>query len=494
MAELDRRSVLAWLGGTALGVGAAGLTGTALAAATQRPEAGSVTVLTGATVVDGTGASPMREAVIVTAGERILAVGRIADIPAIAGVRVIDLGGKFVVPGLWDLHTHSSEVDRTYPPMHLVYGVTGIREMRGTAETHEVRRRIDSGELTGPSMVISSEVLDGPDSRNPLSIPIETEDDARRAVEAATSQGADLIKVYSFMQHHQHAFIARHADRAGLRFGGHSPSPMPVQDVLDNGQHSVEHNYGMHLSTSTRRAEYFAQIAQMPDDAADPGWWGAQVPWLEREALDTYSARLATELADQFAAQGAWHVPTLAVEYATSRHPAQLFDDPRLRELMQRFMPSAIREEWRQWVDAWPPWTPEREALERKYFDAKLEIVGDMADAGGPVVTGTDCGVAFVFPGLAVHDELELLVRAGLSPMRALQAATRDAARCAGQGEYTGTVAAGKRADLVVLDADPLADITTSRRIHAVMARGTYLGPAERRRIFDEIEQVAQTT
>ncbi|WP_221441458.1 amidohydrolase family protein [Jiangella mangrovi] len=111
---------------------------------------------------------------------------------------------------------------------------------------------------------------------------------------------------------------------------------------------------------------------------------------------------------------------------------------------------------------------------------------------GGNVGAGTDCGTPFVFPGLAVHDELELLVRAGLSPMRALQAATRDAARCAEQEDVAGTVTAGRRADLLVLDADPLADIRNTRRIHAVVARGRYLGPGQRQRIFDQLEQAAQ--
>lgn len=493
MVDVDRRTLLAWLGGTALGAGLPGLRTAAGAPADALAEDGAgVTVLTGATLVDGTGAPPVRAATVVLAGTRILAVGRRTDVPAIAGVRVIDLTGKFVIPGLWDLHTHSTEVADTFPPMHLVYGVTGIREMRGSAETHAVWRRVRRGDLAGPSMVISSKVLDGPDSRNPFAVPIVTVEDARRAVRAAKAEGADVVKVYSFMDRETHALIAREAGRVGLRIAGHSPSPLPVQDVITAGQLSIEHNYGMHLSTSTRRDEYFARLEAMPDDADDPNWWGRQASQLEREAFRTYSPGHAAELGALLAERGAWHVPTLAVESSISVHPSNHLDNPELVGLMERFMPPSLRDEWVQWVEAWPAWTPEREALELEYFDAKLRLVGDLAAAGGTIGAGTDCGTPFVFPGLAAHDELELLVRAGLSPMRALQAATRDAARCAEQGDVAGTVTAGKRADLLVVDADPLADIRHTRHLHAVVARGRYLGPAEREEIFDQLEQAAQ--
>ncbi|TDE14341.1 amidohydrolase family protein [Jiangella asiatica] len=493
MGGVDRRTFLAWLGSTAVGTGAVGWLSSGSAAAAERAtvDAG-LTVLTGATLIDGTGAPPVPSATVVLAGERILAVGRNRDVPAIAGVRVVDLAGKYVVPGLWDVHTHSSEIATTFPPMHLVYGVTGIREMRGSAETHDVWARIQRGELDGPSMVIASKVLDGPDSRNPFSVPIVTEEDARQAMAEAKADGADLVKVYSFMDRQTHAVIAREADRVGLRIAGHSPSPIPVQDAIDVGQLSIEHNYGMHLSTSADRDEYFAQLEQMPDDADDPNWWGWQASTLEREAFRTYRPEFAAELAGRLTERGAWHVPTLAVESSISRHPSKHLENPELVELMERFMPRSLREEWVTWIGAWPPWTPEREAMELAYFDAKLQLVGDIAAAGGNTGTGTDTGVAFVFPGLATHDELELLVRAGMSPMRALQAATRDAARCAEQEHVAGTVTAGKRADLLVLDADPLADIRNSRQIHAVVARGRYLGPAQRQEIFDELEQAAQ--
>nr|WP_246400428.1 hypothetical protein [Jiangella mangrovi] len=382
---MDRRTLLAWLGGTALGAGVTGWPGLRSAAAAEAAmPAGAgagVTVLTGATLVDGTGSGP-RRATVVLAGERILAVGRGTDVPEIAGVRVVDLGGKFLVPGLWDLHTHSAEVADTFPPMHLVYGVTGIREMRGSAETHEVWRRVRRGDLDGPSMVIASKVLDGPDSRNPFSVPIVTAADARRAVHEARAEGADVVKVYSFMDRPTHAAIAREAARVGLRIAGHSPSPISVQDVVAAGQLSIEHNYGMHLSTSTRRDEYFARLEAMPDDADDPNWWGWQASQLEREAFRTYSPDHAAELGTLLAEHGAWHVPTLAVESSISIHPSKHLDDPERVALMERFMPRALREEWLAWIEAWPAWTPEREALELEYFDAKLRLAGDLAAAG----------------------------------------------------------------------------------------------------------------
>ncbi|WP_020667306.1 amidohydrolase family protein [Amycolatopsis nigrescens] len=490
MGEFDRRAFLAWLGS---GVFGSGVFGATVLSGGRTAAAGltGVTVLTHATVIDGTGAPPRPDTTVVLSGDRILAVGRPPETPAMAGVRVLDLTGRFVIPGLWDLHAHESTLERTFPPMHLVHGVTGIREMQGFPATHEVRSRIESGALDGPRMVIASNIIDGPNSRVPGSTRVTTPAEARAAVRQARLERADFVKVYSFFEREGYLAVAEEAKRQGIPFAGHNPSLFSVQEVADRGQHSIEHMYGLHLATSSRMPELYRQIAAMSGDPADPGWWGARVPFLEREAVATYSPRCARELAGRMLARGTWHVPTLAVESTFSRPPAQLPDDPRLRELMERYLPRPVREQWLAIARAWPPWSPERAAQERAYFEAKLELVGDLAAAGANLGTGTDSGYAFVFPGIALHDELELLVRAGLSPLRALQAATMDAARCAWQEPGAGTVTAGGRADLVVLDADPLADIRNSRRIHAVVAGGRYLGPPERRRIFAAIEQAA---
>lgn len=496
MNGFDRRSFLAWLSSGVVAAATLGRGGSVAAAAPENagPDSAGALLLRDATVFDGTGAPARPGTSIVISGDRVVAIGRWnrgESLPDIPGLRVVDCSGRYVIPGLWDLHTHSSDVTPTVPALQLVHGVTGVREMRGSEATHAVRRRIERGELAGPRMVVASNTLDGPDSPVPGATLIDTDDDARDAADRASGEGADLLKVYSFLHSDEHAAIATHAARVGLPFAGHSPSLLPVQEVVRRGQRSVEHNYGMHLSTSRRAEEHFEHLAALPDDPADPQWWGRRAALLEREVFQTYDRGRAADLAGLFVEHGAWHVPTFAVESAYARHPSRFLDDEETQELAARWLPATIRQEWEAMARAWPEWTPERAELELAYLDARLELVGDLAADGAPLGTGTDSGAAYVFPGLATHDELELLVRAGLSPARALLAATRDAARCAGLTD-AGTLTAGAKADLLVLDADPLADITHTRRIHAVVARGRHHGPAERQRLFDDIERAAQ--
>ncbi|MGW6442065.1 amidohydrolase family protein [Lentzea sp. NPDC055074] len=481
MGELARREVLSWLGKGALGAVALGAVGQPASAAS------GVTALRGATLVDGTGRAPVRDATIVLAGDRILAAGHLRDLPR--GVRVIDLAGKYVIPGLWDLHTHATFFEDTLAPLHVVQGVTGIREMWGTPETHDTRRRVESGEILGPRMVLASAIVDGPGSIWPGSDVVRTPQEARAAVRRAKDGGADFVKVYSFLSPECHAAIADEARRLRIPFAGHVPARVPVQDAL--AQHTHEHLYNLFTSTSDNADALYAQLRAMPDDPADPNWWGRHAGRIERAAVATHSPARAEKLFTAMAERGTWQSPTLFVERNMSRSPEVITSDPVALERL-RYIPVDLRAQWQQIMSARPPRTPGEVAELQRFGDARMRLLQQMHEAGVGVVAGTDAGFAYVFPGFSLHDELALLVRAGLTPGEALQAATREAARCLGLEHETGTVTPGKQADLVVLDADPLRDITNVGRVHAVVSRGRYLGPADRARILREIEAAAR--
>ncbi|RDI35034.1 amidohydrolase family protein [Lentzea flaviverrucosa] len=481
MGELARRDVLSWLGKGALGAVALGAVGQPARAAS------GVTALRGATLVDGTGRPPVRDATIVLAGDRILAAGRHRDVPR--GVRVIDVAGKYVIPGLWDLHTHATFYENTVAPLHVVQGVTGIREMWGQPETHDTRRRIETGEILGPRMVVASTIVDGPGSIWPGSDVVRTPAEARAAVRRARDGGADFVKVYSFLSPECHAAVADEARRLRIPFAGHVPARVPVQDAL--AQHTHEHLYNLFTSTSDNADALYAQLRAMPDDPADPNWWGRHAGRIERAAVATHSPARARQLFAAMARQGTWQSPTLFVERNMSRSPETITNDPVALERM-RYIPVGLRAQWQQIMTGRPTRTPEEVAELRRFGDARMRLLQQMHEAGVGVVAGTDAGFAYVFPGFSLHDELALLVQAGLSPAQALQAATRDAARCVGREHESGTVTPGKQADLVVLDADPLRDITNVGRVHAVVSRGRYLGPADRTRVLREIEAAAQ--
>ncbi|MEV6239218.1 amidohydrolase family protein [Lentzea sp. NPDC051838] len=482
MGDLARRDVLSWLGKGALGAAALSVVGQEAAASPS-----GVTALVGATLIDGTGRPPVRDATIVLAGDRILAAGRHRDLPR--GVRVVDVAGKYVIPGLWDLHTHASFFADTVAPLHVVQGVTGVREMWGQPETHDTRRRIEAGEVLGPRMVIASNIVDGPGAIWPGADVVRTPDEARAAVRGAKDGGADFVKVYSFLSPECYAAIAAEARRLRIPFAGHVPARVPVRDAL--AQHTHEHLYNLFTSTSDNADELYAKLRALPDDPADPNWWGRQSGRMERAAVATHSPARAAELFRAMARRGTWQSPTLFVERNMSRSPSSIVNDPVALDRL-RYIPVDLRAQWQLIMSGRPERTPEEVAALLAFGDARMRLLRQMHEAGVGVVAGTDAGFAYVFPGFSLHDELALLVRAGLTPMAALRAATSEAARCLGLAHETGTVSAGKQADLVVLDADPLADITNVSRIHAVVSRGRYLGPADRARVLAEIEAAAQ--
>ncbi|MFI9502963.1 amidohydrolase family protein [Nocardia sp. NPDC052566] len=488
MREIDRRQVLALAAGGAL----TAFTGVPLAgggtAAAEPGEPAPVTVLSGATVIDGTGAPPLSGATVVLAGDRILAVGRFPDLPVPPPIRRIELAGKFIIPGLWDMHTHQAPAEQIFPPLYIAYGVTGIREMWGFAQTHEVRRKADRGELIGPRMVIAGSIIDGPPAKWPGSAVVSTEAEARAEVRRSRSDGADFVKVYSMLTRETFAAIADEASKLGLPFAGHVPHRIPVGEAVGLGQHTVEHLYGMQLSTSARAPELYAEIATMSMDPADPAGFPARRDRLEAEAAATYDPARAAALFDQMIRRGSWQSPTLSVLRRLVTGFVVGPDDPASREML-RYMPKWMSQFWQLSVD---PLSAEQQETRRQNFDARLRLIAAMEAAGVGIVAGTDAGNPFVFPGYSLHEELELLVRAGLSPLRALQAATRDAARCVGLEHVSGTVEVGKQADLVVLDANPLDAIGNTRRIHAVITRGRYLSPQDRARILSDVETAAQ--
>ncbi|MFI6095650.1 amidohydrolase family protein [Lentzea sp. NPDC051213] len=493
MGDLARRDVLSWLGKGALGavaLGAAGPTAAEAAgevAAEQPAPAAGITALVGATLIDGTGRPPVHNATVVLAGDRIIAAGRHREIPR--GVRVIDVAGKYVIPGLWDLHTHSTFFESTMPALHVVQGVTGIREMWGLPETHDTRRRIESGEVLGPRMVIASAVVDGPAAIWPGADIVRSPAEARAAVRRARDEGADFVKVYSFLSPECHAAIADESRRLRIPFAGHVPARVPLQDAL--AQHTHEHLYNIFTSTSDNADELYARLRSLPDDPADPNWWGRHAGRIERAAVATHSPARAEALFAEMVKRGTWQSPTLFVERNLSRSPVDVQNDPVALDRL-RYIPVDLREQWQAIMSGRPARTPEEVAEALKFGDARMRLLREMHEAGVGIVAGTDAGFAYVFPGFSLHDELALLVRAGLSPMAALRSATIEAARCVGLAHESGTVTPGKQADLVVLDADPLADIRNVSRIHAVVTRGRYLGPADRTRVLAEIEEAAQ--
>lgn len=453
-------------------------------AAGSKPEGPPAIVITHVTVIDTTGGPSQPDMTVVIAGDRISEVGKSGKVPVPKDARIVDATGKFLIPGLWDMHVHWYDAD--YLPLFTANGVTGIRMMWGSPLHHQWRAEIDKGTLVGPRLVIASTIIDGPKPIWPNSTAAGTVDEGREAVHKAKREGADFIKVYSLLPRDVFFAIADEAHRAGLPVDGHVPQSVSVSEAAGAGMRCVEHLTGVLTECSSKEAELRKPNPAVMDFASDEG--RAARRSANREAVETYAAKKAEAFFAKLVRNGTWQCPTLTV----LRNIAFL-DDPKITaDQRLRYMPESIRKMWDPANDfRFKSRKAEDSEVSRLAYRKQLEVVGAMRRAGVGIVAGTDVLNPYCFPGFSLHDELELLVSAGLTPMEALQAATWNPARMLGREKELGSVAKGKLADLVLLDANPLESIGNTRRINAVVVNGRLYSRAELDTMLAAVESLA---
>jgi imidazolonepropionase-like amidohydrolase len=441
-------------------------------------------VLTHVTVIDGTGAAP-QETTVLIAGNRISGLGNNFKPPD--GATVIDATGKFLIPGLWDMHIHWYDKDSL--PLFTANGVTGVRIMFGFPMHQEWRREVANGTLAGPRMLIASPIVDGPKPVWPSSVAVATEAEGRQAVDKVKADGADFVKVYSLLPRDAYFAIAGESKKQGIPFAGHVPYSVSGVEASDAGQKSIEHLTGVLLACSTKEEELSRQLAEAAARAGAGTSIAAESRKQSKTLVDTYGEAKAKALFARFAKNGTWQCPTLTVLHAIANLDDEKFtNDPRLK-----YLPSSFRAAWNPKTDfRLRSMTAEDYANSKRVFQKYLEITGSMSRAGVRIIAGTDVLNPYCFPGFSLHDELEWLVKAGLSPMAALQAATRNAAEFAGMLDSLGTIEKGKIADMVLLDASPLQDIRNTTKINAVIQNGRLLNRAKLDEMLLRIEQAAK--
>ncbi len=385
-------------------------------------------VIRNVTVIDTINGAARPDMTVTIIGDRIAEIEESSNaaIPRVA--HVLDGRGKFLIPGLWDMHVHPH--GKEYLALFVANGVTGIRIMWGSPEDHEWRKEIEAGKLLGPRMVIASPIIDGPQPYWPGSVSVSSKSEAQDAVDTAKNEGADFVKVYQFLPQEEYFAIADEARKEGIPFEGHVPISVSAEDASRAGQKSFEHLVGILPSCSTEETEILrAQRADLRDGLASgqPKFWGEHAKQFRESLLDTYSPEKAAQLFDLLKSNGTWQCPTLTLlhMFAYGDDPA-LLNDPRLK-----YIPFRMRANWDPAkVDGVR--TPEDFAYGKKEFQKDLEVVGAMQKAGVGILAGTDTENPYCFPGFSLHDELGLLVQAGLTPIQALQAATLNPARFLG--------------------------------------------------------------
>ncbi|MGH7529159.1 MAG: amidohydrolase family protein [Gemmatimonadales bacterium] len=370
----------------------------------------------------------------------IVRAGQIAELGPSARVRVpdgatrVDGRGKYLMPGMGEMHGHlpnpsaGPEITENVLFLYVANGVTVVRGMQGLPPHLELKGRIARGELLGPRLWVPGPQLSGNSAPN-----AET---GRRLVEEQHAAGFDHVKIQEGLSRETYDTIVATAKRLGMRFAGHVPNAVGVPRALEAGQASIDH------------LDNYVETVGGPDSATD---------------------RRIAEVVRATCAAGTWTVPTLALweTFLGSEDSAALAGRPE-----NRYVPAGWRANWARQTARTGEGGGETVALRGRILKA-------LQDAGCPIAFGTDSPQLYSVPGFSMHREMRSMAAAGLTPQQILVAATRNVARYFGTEREFGTIAPGRRADLLLLEGNPLADLGNVARRAGVMVTGRWLPEAE---------------
>ncbi|HWZ98611.1 MAG TPA: amidohydrolase family protein [Candidatus Dormibacteraeota bacterium] len=463
--------------------------------ACKKPQSTAVAIAHVA-VIDMTGAPSAPDQTVLVDKEKIIALGPANSVSIPDGAKILDARGKFLIPGLNDMHLHLTGAGEPngsrnfFLPLLLANGITSVRDMGGYLDyLIPLREEIDEGKRIGPHIVFAGPYLDGnPPSFQP-SLVVNNRKQAKDDVHTLVKKGVDFIKVQSMLSRDAYFAIAQTCRAERVTFSGHVPDRVTAFEAADAGQRSIEHLTCELRACSSNEPDLMRkQFHVLAKKATTAQSKARQLVW-QREVLDTYSGQKAAELIAQFKSQQTWQTPTLIL-LRNDAFPSPDFhlpDDPR-----SEYVPAKFVSNWRKNYDQqMKNISAEELSLRAAMLEKSLALVGQMQKGGVKILAGTDSAAPYVVPGFSLHEELALLVKAGLTPAEALQAATRNAAEFLGHLDSQGTVAIGKDADLVLLDANPLDDIHNTQKIRAVFVRGKFLDRAALDQLLADAEKFA---
>ncbi|MGH7476598.1 MAG: amidohydrolase family protein [Longimicrobiales bacterium] len=449
--------------------------------------------LAGTTVINVSDGTRSAGTTVFVRGGRIAWIGPDAAAALPPETRVLDARGSYVLPGFWDMHVHGvlgggqARINRN---LLVAHGITGVRAMGTHLSPADVARGMvepsaDPSEL-GPRVVASGRIVNGPESIVGFNLVAGAPEQGRAAVDSLADGGADLVKVYNLLPAAAYFAVLARAGERGLPVAGHVPFAVSAALAADSGHGSIEHLTGIALHCSSREAELRDSLLAVFHTSRERRVRHATVDRVEHEAHASYDGTKCGALASRFVGSGTWQTPTLVQLRRSAGDYGRLASaDPRFNS-MPRW--AAV---YRQRRAQEASWSPADAARRRATFDAERRLDARMNAAGVRFLAGTDMPSLLVFPGSSLHEELALLVDAGLTPLQALQAATINPARLLGATDSLGTVTAGKVADLVVLDHDPLDDIENTRAISAVVLRGRLLQRPALDRLIEQTHRLA---
>ncbi len=422
---------------------------------------------------------PMDEERVLRDHAVLVADGKIVEVGPTSAVRVppealrIDAGGRYLLPALCDMHVHllgdawkmmlspeaqaaSKELpleDFLFP--YVANGVTTVQSLAATPEEIALRRRIERGELLGPRLILAR-MVDGPKKAwpPPLSTWVDSPAEAREAVRQAKAAGYDKVKVYSFLGPESYDAVVSTARELGMDVIGHVPMSVSLEHTLDAGQKLIAHS---------------EEVA--------------------KHAGGRYDVERVEHDAELMAARGVWMTPTLV----TTRSILGFFDDPDgvfTRPEAKYFAHPMQLGVWSfMTANLYAPIPAElRHRLREAFWKFQRPLTRAFHDKGGKLLAGSDTMMIGLYPGFALHGELRELVDVGLSPYEALRTSTTEPFAYLGESDEAGTIAAGKRSDLLLVDDNPLEDVTAASRISGVLIRGRWIA---RREIDERMQGLA---
>jgi len=417
--------------------------------------------ITHATVVNTVTRALEPDRTVIISGNRIQQVvpSKNAGVPK---GTVVDAHGEYLIPGLWDMHTHvffgstAKDGDDLILPLLLANGITGVRDMGSALDpVLHARDEVAAHREMGPRMIVSGPMLDGPKSTYKAAIAISTPEDGRKAVDMLKQRGADFVKVQSGVPREAYFAIADEAKKVGIPFEGHVPDAIRASEAVAAGQRTFEHLIGIFEASSPDETKYLT---------------GKKTVGM---FLDTYDPKLEARMISLLAAKQVWQCPTLYWERGQWLVDAiDYTKDPDLAYA------------GKTWVTKWPRsqksimQTLDTDPLpvREKFVEHELGIVRRLHAANVPFLAGTDTPAGVdVIPGISLHLELQRFVAAGFTPLEALQTATLNPSKFYGRTKDFGTVEQGRIADLVLLRENPLNDIANTRTVTAVIADGSYI-------------------
>ncbi|MGD0444990.1 MAG: amidohydrolase family protein [Edaphobacter sp.] len=437
-------------------------------------------IITHATVINTVTGKTQPNSTVVIEKNRITRVLASSNADLKSG-QVIDAHGEYLIPGLWDMHTHvyfdSTADDGTdlVLPLFLANGITGVRDMGSALDpVLHARDEIAAHRLFGPRMIVSGPMLDGPKSHYKAAIAITTPEDGRKAVDMLHTRGTDFIKVQSGVPREAYFAIADEAKKVGIPFEGHVPDAIRASEAIAANQRTFEHLIGIFEASSPDETKYLT---------------GKKTVGM---FLDTYDPAREAAIIQLIAKNHVWQCPTLYWERGQWLVDAiDYTKDPDLayapRTWVDKHWPAAQKAIMKS-LDTDP--LPVRE----KFVTHELDIVRKLHVAGVPFLAGTDTPAGVdVLPGISLHLELQRFVAAGFTPLEALQTATLNPAKFYNKLSDYGTVQPGRIADLVLLEANPLEDIANTRKIAAVIHDGQYLSQQDLTQLRTKLRQLAAT-